>query len=42
MGNVRVGLVGIGGMGGCHFGNYAEIKGAELVAVCDVTLNVKC
>ena len=36
MGNVRVGLVGIGGMGGCHFGNYAEIKGAELVAVCDV------
>ena len=36
MDKVRVGLVGIGGMGGCHFGNYAEIKNAELVAVCDV------
>ena len=33
---LRVGLVGIGGMGGCHFSNYAEVNGAEIVAVCDV------
>ena len=36
MANLRVGLIGIGGMGGCHFGNYANVKGAEIVAVCDV------
>lgn len=36
MAKLRVGLVGIGGMGGCHFGNYAEVEGAEIVAVCDV------
>ena len=34
MDKVRVGLVGVGGMGGCHFFNYADIKNAELVAVC--------
>ena len=33
---VRVGLIGIGGMGGCHFYNYEKIPNAELVAVCDV------
>ncbi|MBO5286534.1 MAG: Gfo/Idh/MocA family oxidoreductase [Clostridia bacterium] len=36
MANIRVGLVGVGGMGGCHFFNYDEVKGAEIVAVCDV------
>ena len=37
---VRVGLVGIGGMGGCHFHNYSTIEGAELVAVCDVRVDM--
>lgn len=37
---VRVGLIGIGGMGGCHFFNYDEIKNAEVVAVCDVREDV--
>ena len=32
---IRVGLVGVGGMGGCHFYNYEKIENAELVAVCD-------
>ena len=34
--NLKVGLVGIGGMGGCHFSNYDDVQGAEIVAVCDV------
>ena len=29
---IRVGLVGVGGMGGCHFYNYEKIENAELVA----------
>ena len=33
---VRVGLIGIGGMGGCHFYNYDQVENAEIVAVCDV------
>ena len=37
---VRVGLIGIGGMGGCHFYNYEKIENAELVAVCDVRRDV--
>ena len=36
MAKLRVGLVGIGGMGGCHFFNYDNVEGAEIVAVCDV------
>lgn len=40
MAKVRVGLVGIGGMGGCHFYNYEKIENAELVAVCDVRRDV--
>ena len=40
MDKVRVGLIGIGGMGGCHFYNYEKIPNAELVAVCDVRENV--
>lgn len=33
---IKVALVGIGGMGGCHFGCYKNIKNAEFIAVCDV------
>ena len=33
---IKVALVGIGGMGGCHFGCYKNIKDAEVIAVCDV------
>ncbi len=40
MAKVRVGLIGVGGMGGCHFYNYEKIADAELVAVCDVRENV--
>ena len=40
MDKVRVGLIGIGGMGGCHFYNYEKIPNAELVVVCDVRENV--
>ncbi len=36
MAEIRVGLIGIGGMGGCHYGNYKDVKGAKLVAVADV------
>ena len=28
MADLRVGLIGIGGMGGCHYGNYKDVKGA--------------
>ena len=37
---VRVGLIGIGGMGGCHFYNYDQVENAEIVAVCDVREDV--
>ena len=40
MAKLRVGLVGVGGMGGCHFYNYEKIEDAELVAVCDVRQEV--
>jgi len=40
MADLRVGLIGIGGMGGCHYGNYKEVKGAKVVAVCDVRYDV--
>ena len=33
---IRVALVGIGGMGRCHFNCYKNVANAELVAVCDV------
>ena len=33
---IRVALVGIGGMGRCHFNCYKNVENAELVAVCDV------
>ena len=33
---LRVGLVGAGGMGWCHFTNYEQVKNAKVVAICDV------
>ncbi|MFA7228046.1 MAG: Gfo/Idh/MocA family oxidoreductase [Melioribacteraceae bacterium] len=36
MEKVRIGYVGAGGMGTAHISNLLKIKGAELVAVCDV------
>lgn len=33
---LKVALIGIGGMGYCHYCCYDRIKGAEIVAVCDV------
>ena len=36
MDKLRVGLVGIGGMGGCHYFNQDNVPKAEVVAVCDV------
>jgi predicted dehydrogenase len=33
---VRVGFVGVGGMGSVHVRNLLEIEGVELVAVCDI------
>lgn len=33
---LRVGLVGIGGMGFVHYNAYKKIEGAEVVAVADV------
>lgn len=33
---LKVILVGIGGMGGCHFDSYKGIEGAEVIAVADV------
>lgn len=36
MEKVRIGYVGVGGMGTAHVANILKIKGAELVAVCDI------
>lgn len=33
---IKVALIGIGGMGGCHFNAYKKIKDAEIIAVADV------
>lgn len=33
---VRVGIVGLGFMGVTHYYNYKKVKGAQVVAVCDV------
>ena len=35
MEKVRIGYVGVGGMGTAHVENLLKIKGAEIVAVCD-------
>ena len=36
MKKVRLGIIGVGGMGGAHLGNLARINNVELTAVCDV------
>ena len=33
---VRVGFVGVGGMGGAHVGNFLELEGVEIVSLCDI------
>ncbi len=33
---VRVGFVGVGGMGSAHFQNYLQIDGVQVKAVCDI------
>ncbi len=33
---VRVGFVGVGGMGTVHLGNYLSLEGVEVKAVCDI------
>ena len=33
---VRVGFVGVGGMGGAHVRNFLELEGIEIVALCDI------
>jgi predicted dehydrogenase len=33
---VRIGMVGVGGMGTAHVSNFLKIKGCEIVAVCDI------
>ncbi len=33
---VRIGFVGVGGMGTAHVGNLLKVEGAELKAVCDI------
>ncbi len=37
--SLRVAIVGVGGMGGCHFDIYKNIKDIELVAACDLQLD---
>jgi predicted dehydrogenase len=36
MKKVRIGYVGVGGMGTAHVSNLLKIEGAEIVAVCDI------
>ena len=33
---VRIGIVGVGGMGTSHVSNFLKIEGCEIVAVCDI------
>jgi len=33
---VRVGFVGVGGMGGAHVRNFLSLEGVEIVALCDI------
>lgn len=37
---MKVAMIGVGGMGGLHYGEYKNIKDAEVVAVCDVRLDM--
>ena len=34
--NVRIGFVGVGGMGGSHVRNLLKIKGCQITAICDI------
>jgi len=36
LGRVRMGFVGIGGMGSVHLDNYLQLEGVEVKAVCDI------
>jgi predicted dehydrogenase len=36
---VRIGMVGVGGMGTSHVSNFLNIDGCEIVAVCDIVEN---
>lgn len=36
METVRIGFVGVGGMGGAHVRNFLRIEGVEIVALCDI------
>ncbi len=36
MDRVRVGFVGVGGMGGAHVRNFMGLEGVEIVALCDI------
>ena len=38
--NMKVALVGVGGMGYCHYLAYKDVDGAEVVAVCDVNMEM--
>ncbi len=38
--DIRVAVVGINGRGGSHIGEFRKLKGARVVALCDVDLNV--
>lgn len=38
---LKIGIVGLGGMGTVHFSNYAHIKEAKVVAVCDPYLTAE-
>ena len=33
---VRIGFVGVGGMGGAHVRNFLGLEGVEIVALCDI------
>ena len=36
MKKLRVGLVGLGGMGGMHYGSHIHNPEVELAAICDI------
>lgn len=35
MKTLKVGILGLGFMGKCHYGNYEKIKGVQVAAICD-------
>ncbi len=38
--DIRIAVIGFNGRGGDHIANYSKIKGARIVALCDVDTNV--